>query len=135
VIKTRNNIQEIFEHFFAEYKNDSGKDSLTYVITSTDRPGNPKNNPHALPGNAMDLTLRTDGKYAHIKEYNELFKHIMFNWPFRAGIDNTWVGEKIGNVHIHIDLGENRPEGQELPYFFKENHGKFINQIIEVSQI
>lgn len=141
MMKTRTNIKEIFEHFFSEYISVKNKDSLTYVITSTDREGDPKSNPHALPGNAMDFTLRTSDKYANIREYNELFSYMVECWPFRAGIDNTWLGEKVGNVHIHIDLGENRPidkltgRSQEMPYFFKENHGKFTNRITEASQI
>jgi hypothetical protein len=134
-MKTRNSITKMFEHLFAEYKFVKDKPDLTYVITSTDRAGNPKTNPHALPGNAMDFTLRTNGKYASITEYNELFLYLMEKWPFRAGIDNTWIGEKVGNVHIHIDLGEVRPAGQYLPYFFKENHGRFTHQITEADQL
>ena len=131
----KSNIQEIFFHFFSEYKSMTGKQSLTYVITSTLRKGDRTSNPHAIPGNAMDFTLRSGGAFSSILEYNELFAYMMDRWPFRAGIDNTWINEPVGNVHVHIDLGENRPAGQSMPFFFKENHGRFLRQIISKDEI
>jgi len=123
-------IEEIFSNFFMAYCENTGKkESLRYVVTSTLREGR-WNNPHSHPGNAMDITLRWNGDYAQIKEYNQLFEAILFCWPFRAGIDNTW-----GNIHIHLDLGESRPEGQDLPYFFKEEDGKWLKGVKSITDI
>jgi len=117
-------IKDEFKKLFSCYVEKHDKKNLTYVITSTDRSGNPKTNPHAIKGNAMDFTLRTGGAYSTIKEYNDLFMFLMFEWPYRAGIDNT-----EGNIHIHLDLGKVLPDGQFMPFFFKENGGKFQWQI------
>jgi len=123
-------IGNIFPDFFEKYKKESGKNALRYVVTSTDRQGNPATNPHAVPGNAMDITLRIRKEYAPVSEYNDLFAYMMDNWNYRAGIDNTW-----GNIHIHIDLGKVAPVGQVLPYFFKEDNQKWICQIKDKNQI
>lgn len=104
--------------------------NFSYVVTSLYRKGNPETNPHAIEGNAMDFTLRWKGSYAQISYYNELFKDMFYGWPFRAGIDNTY-----GNIHIHIDLGNTRPDNQVLPYFFKEDNGKFQYRITHPNQI
>lgn len=117
-------IEQIFEAFFKMYN----RDNLAYVVTSRDRGGNKKTNPHAIPGNALDFTLRRFGSYAPIKEYNDLFAYMLENWPYRAGIDNTY-----GNIHIHIDLGQTRTT--DIPYFFKEDNGKFQYRITERGQI
>lgn len=123
-------IGNIFQSFFEQYKKDTARPSLRYVVTSTDRKGNPDTNPHAVPGNAIDVTLRTGKEYAPISEYNELFAYMMDNWPYRAGIDNTW-----GNIHIHIDLGRVLPSGQKMPYFFKEDNQKWLYAITDKKQI
>lgn len=123
-------IKDIWTLFFIEYIKGSNKNKLRYVITSEYRPGNKKSNPHAISGNALDITLRWDGEYAPIKEYNDLFIYMLGTWPYRAGIDNTH-----GNIHIHLDLGENRPAGQQMPYFFKEDSGKWLYQITDKSQV
>ena len=139
-------VEEIFSNYFMAYCEETGKKKLRYVVTSRDRKGNVASNPHALPGNAIDFTLRSgpgDKDYSPITEYNNLFAHMMNHWPFRAGIDNTPHRTRKdfpGNVHIHIDLGENRPvyesgERQAMPYFFKEDNGKFQYQIIRKEQI
>lgn len=120
----------IFGNFFKQYLYENAKSNLSFVVTSSYRKGNPNTNPHAIEGNAIDITLRKCGDYAAIKEYNKLFEYMFDNWPFRAGIDNTW-----GNIHIHIDLGQNRPSGQNMPYFFKEDDGRWKYQIKEKGQI
>lgn len=117
-------VKFIFDDFFSRYCSSKNYRYLTYVITSTFRKGNPKTNPHAVKGNAMDITLRYMGDYAGIKEYNKLFVYMLENWPYRAGIDNTH-----GNIHIHLDLGRTRPQGQEFPYFFKEDNCKWQKEI------
>jgi len=129
------NIEDIFKNYFDAYCQRNNKKGLTFLVTSRFRPGNPLNNPHAIEGNAIDLILKQDGSYAAIDEYNELFADFLKGWPYRAGIDNTWIGEQTGNVHIHLDLGQNKPQGQNLPYFFKENGGQWKYQIKELSQI
>jgi len=117
-------VETIFGDFFICYCSEKGKDTkLTYVVTSTHRKGG-ASNPHAMIGNAMDFTLRWRGDYAPIQEYNKLFAGLMLHWPFRAGIDNTY-----GNIHIHIDLGQVLPDGQKLPYFFKEEDSKWLKEI------
>jgi len=123
-------IQQEFASYFEVYKKGMGKDDLAYVITSTDRQGNKKRNPHAVSGNAMDFTLRIKGDYAPIKEYNDLVAYLFKYWPYRAGVDNTW-----GNIHIHVDLGKVTPPGQELPFFFKEDNEIYVSQIKKVEDI
>lgn len=120
-------ITEIFADFFAKYQHVKFKGAIKYVVTSTDRKGGPTN-PHALPGNAMDITLRKNGDYAGIHEYNYLFAYLMEAWPYRAGIDNT-----TGNIHIHLDLG--RTNMTVKPYFFKEDNGKFLHQLTKKEEI
>ncbi len=125
-------IQEKFKKLFDEYTESAGKKGLTYVITSTNRKGNAASNPHALPGNAMDLTLRVRGEYAPIKEYNALIVYMLSHWPYRAGLDNTphqTKPGKSGNVHVHVDLGQNRKKGQAMPYFFIEDNEVFLRQV------
>lgn len=128
-------IDSVFKDFFDRYKKETGKDYLSIVKTSGYREGDKSKNPHAIMGNAMDFTLRSYGKYSGVNEYNDLFAYMFENWKFRAGIDNTWIGEEKGNVHIHIDLGRNRPGGQDMPFFFKENHGKYTGRITSVEAI
>jgi len=131
-------IKEEFQNLFKQYKDEKGKKNLTYVITSADRQGNVNTNPHALAGNAIDLTLRVKGDYAPILEYNALLMYMVENWPYRAGLDNTpfvtQEGHK-GNVHIHVDLGLNRPPHQALPFFFIEDNGKFLRQVFSDSDL
>jgi len=123
-------IEEIFSNFFMDYCERADKrEVLRYVITSTLREGSSKN-PHAMPGNAMDITLRLRGDYASITAYNELFIEIMAFWPFRAGIDNT-----RGNIHIHLDLGQVKPARQSLPYFFKEDGGKWQAELKTIDDL
>jgi hypothetical protein len=123
--KVTMNIEEIFANYFIDYCEREGlKEKLSFTITSLYRKGDEKTNPHAIKGNAMDFTLRLKSDYAPIKYYNDLFVDMMTNWPFRAGIDNTY-----GNIHIHVDLGNNRPDGQKLPFFFKEEDGKYTHQV------
>ena len=126
----QDHIVVIFSDWFMDYMNRTEQPDLDYVVTSTDREGNPKTNPHAVAGNAMDFTLRLRGDYAPIEKYNELFADFLSNWPFRAGLDNTH-----GNIHVHVDLGETRPDGQEMPFFFKEDNGRYQFQITEADQI
>jgi hypothetical protein len=121
-------VEPIFQIFFNEYKILTKKKNLDYVITSRYRLGNPLTNPHSIRNNAIDFTLRLNGDYAPIKEYNQLFAHMMDNWFYRAGIDNTW-----GNIHVHIDLGRTR--NAKTPYFFKEDNGKFLKRITDKSEI
>ena len=123
-------VQDVFNAYCDGYKKRVNKPYLNYVITSTYRKGDPKNNPHALKGNALDFTLRNNKDFSPIHEYNELFADMINNWIFRAGIDNTH-----GNIHIHIDLGQNRPLGQQMPYFFKEDNGVWLDQILDKSQL
>lgn len=123
-------IQEEFETYWLNYMAGVKNPRLEYKITSTDREGNSKTNPHALKGNAMDISLRYKGDYAAISWYNSLFEWLFKNWPYRAGIDNT-----EGNIHIHLDLGKVIPDGQKLPFFFKEDGGKFLYQITKPEQI
>ena len=125
------NIENVFLEYFEDYKKRKpGKTQLKIVKTSGDRKGNPLTNPHALPGNAMDFTLRFFGDYAPISAYNSLFSDMMENWPYRAGIDNT-----TGDIHIHVDLGKNRPKNQNLPFFFKEDNGKYQYQLTNPEQL
>jgi hypothetical protein len=123
-------IIKVFTEFFKKYKDERDKPHLEAVITSADREGDPNSNPHALSGNAIDFSLRIKGDYASIYEYNNLFAYMLENWEYRAGIDNT-----VGNIHIHIDLGRNRPGGQEMPYFFKEDDQKWLYEITSKDQI
>jgi len=123
-------IEEIFSNFFMDYcERASKREILRYVITSTLREGGPSS-PHSHPGNAMDITLRLRGDYAPITDYNELFIEIMAFWPFRAGIDNT-----RGNIHIHLDLGQVKPTRQDLPYFFKEDGGKWQAELKTIDDL
>lgn len=117
-------VKDEFDKMFNKYKAEKKKDRLSYVVTSGTRSNDPDGSPHKIPGNAMDFTLRTSGQYSTIKEYNDLFKYMMDNWFFRAGIDNT-----EGNIHIHIDLGLVMPKGQVMPFFFKEDGGRYQWQI------
>lgn len=117
-------IKQIFANTFIDYCNQKDIRGFEYKITSADRDGDRNLNPHALPGNALDVSFRYRKDYAPIFMYNDFFKWLMSNWPYRAGIDNT-----TGNIHIHLDLGGNRPEHQAMPYFFKEDNGKFQFQI------
>jgi hypothetical protein len=128
-------IEEIFGNYFITYCEKNNKKNLKFLVTSRFREGNPLNNPHSIKGNAIDFILKQDGSYAAIEEYNNLFAEFLKSWPYRAGIDNTWIGEEVGNVHIHLDLGQNKPAGQLMPFFFKENGGLYLRQIKEVSQI
>ncbi len=123
-------IKDIWSMFFLEYVKGSNKHLLQYVVTSSNRDGDIKSNPHAFPDNALDITLRVDAEYAPIDEYNDIFIYMLQAWPYRAGIDNT-----TGNIHIHLDLGQNRPKGQQMPYFFKEDDGKFQKQITKASEV
>lgn len=123
-------IDEVFAEYFEDYRKRKNKNHLEFVKTSGDRKGDPLSNPHALPGHAMDFTLRFYGDYAPISDYNSLFSDMIENWPYRAGIDNT-----TGNIHIHIDLGKNRPKGQKLPFFFKEDDGKYEYEITISDQL
>lgn len=130
-------IEDVFKPFFDQYKNDTKKSTLTYVVTSRDRKGG-AGNPHATPGNAMDLTLRTNGQYSAIKEYNDLLKYMFDNWQYRAGMDNTPNKTRPdfpGNVHIHIDLGMVMPPKQTMPFFFIEDNGVFQKRITNKNQI
>ena len=131
-MEKKRDIEKEFIPVFERFKQSHNLINLSYVVTSRDREGNPKTNPHTLPGNALDFTLREKGDYAGIKRYNQLFAFLFSYWPYRAGIDNT---EKNGNVHIHIDLGQVRPSGQTLPYFFKEDNGKWLYEITSKKQI
>lgn len=123
-------IKDVFASYFNSYKARKGKGYLNYVITSEYRSGNAKSNPHAIKGNAMDFTLRNNSDFSPIAEYNELFIDMLTNWIFRAGIDNTH-----GNIHIHIDLGQNRPIGQQMPYFFKEEDGRWTHQVFSKNDL
>lgn len=118
------NILDIWKEFWAGYRAALDKYNLSYVITSGNRPKDPEGSPHKIPGNALDITLRTDGSYAVIKEYHELFCFLIENWPYRAGIDNT---PQDGNVHIHLDLGQTNKT--LMPFFFIENNGRFLKQV------
>lgn len=117
-------IKPLFANLFYDYCQKKDIRGLEYKITSSDRDGDIKTNPHALPGNAMDISLRYRHDYAPVFMYNELFRWLMKTWPYRAGIDNT-----TGNIHIHLDMGGNRPEHQKMPFFFKEDNGKYQFQI------
>jgi len=121
-------IKETFDKFFKQYIKETKKTNLKYVITSSDRQGNSKTNPHAIPGNALDITLRLLNDYAPISEYNQLFAYMLNHWQFRAGIDNT-----VGNIHIHLDLG--LTQTTKLPYFFKEDNQIWQYEITRVEQI
>ena len=125
------NVEEIFANYFITYCEKFSKTNLKYFKTSDYREGNAQSNPHAIVGNAMDFVLKyKDNSYAIIEEYNLLFKDMLTNWPYRAGIDNTY-----GNIHIHLDLGLNKPVNQTLPFFFKEDDGRFKYQIINEDQV
>lgn len=133
------NVTEIFADFFEDYKEDTGKSALKYVVTCTDRPGDPEGSPHKLLGNAVDLTLRWRGDYAPIKEYNALIIYALDNWPYRMGLDNTpqpTIPGGKGNVHIHVDLGRT-PIAKKtgMPYFFIEDNGVFQRQIIDPEDV
>lgn len=131
-------IREKFNELFETYIDEKEKRNLSYVITSGDRQGNVNSNPHALHDHAIDLTLRVKKDYAPIREYNELLAYMLDNWPYRAGLDNTpYQTEegKPGNVHLHVDLGHNRPQGQTLPFFFIEDNGVFQKQVFSTDDI
>lgn len=116
--------------FFLRYKIDMDQDHLTYVITSDDRFGDPDGSPHAIAGNALDVTLRWRGDYAPIKMYNKLMAYALSNWNYRMGLDNTPHVTKPGgkgNVHIHVDLG--RTMKTEMPFFFIEDNGRFVKRV------
>jgi hypothetical protein len=123
-------IGKIFPKFFEDYKKDTNRNYLRYVITSTNRPDDPTGSPHKIIGNAMDFTLRNNNIYSGMNEYKDLFRYMVVNWPYRAGADLT---DKDGNVHIHIDLGQNHATG--MPYFFEENGGKLIREIKSADEI
>lgn len=106
------------------------KPSLRYVVTSKDRPDDPNGSPHKIPGNAMDLTLRTGKDYSGMKEYKDLMKYMFDNWQYRAGADLT---PSNGNVHIHLDMG--LTQATKMPYFFVEDSGRFIKQIKSKEEI
>lgn len=130
--------EEIFTDFFIDYCRVKEKPELKFVVTSRDRDGDRKSNPHAFPGNAIDIILKNGTRYAPTTEYNDLFRYMVEIWPFRAGIDNTEYETKKGkhpNVHIHIDLGQNRPAEQELPFFFIEDNEAFQKQVREASEV
>lgn len=120
--------EETFMVFFNDYCVKNSIKDLSVKITSRDRQGDPKTNPHAIPGNAIDFVLKKRGDYAPISEYNNLFENMLERWPYRAGIDNT-----TGNIHIHVDLGETGTTS--IPYFFKEDNGKFQYRITKKEQI
>jgi len=122
------NVREEFVKFFSEYKEAYNLKHLSFVETSGDRPRDPIGSPHRIPDNAIDGTLRHKNDYAPIAAYNHLFAHMLNHWPYRAGIDNT-----TGNIHIHIDLGQGSKTG--VPYFFKEDNGKFLYRIESEAQI
>ncbi len=117
-------INDEFQKVFEQYKKLAGNQNVNYVVTSTNRQGDPKKNPHAIKDNAMDITLRTRGQYSPISEYNELMAFLIEKWPYRAGVDNT-----TGNIHIHLDLGMLLPKGQKMPYFFLEDGGVWIREV------
>ena len=121
-------VREEFVKFFSEYKEAYTRKHLEFVVTCGDRPKDPVGSPHKKPDNAIDITLRWYQDYAPIDAYNHLFAHMLNHWPYRAGIDNT-----IGNIHIHIDLGQGSKTG--CPYFFKEDGGKFLYSIESEAQI
>ena len=121
-------VREEFVKFFSEYKEAYTRKHLEFVVTCGDRPKDTVGSPHKKPDNAIDITLRWYGDYAPIDAYNHLFAHMLNHWPYRAGIDNT-----IGNIHIHIDLGQGSKTG--CPYFFKEDGGKFLYRIESEAQI
>lgn len=126
---------DVFEQFLEK---NNAKGALTFIVTSRDRPNDPAGTPHKFPGNAMDFSLRYNGDYAGISWYNSLFAFLLNEWRFRAGIDNTpkpTAPGKRGNVHIHVDMGLTRPEGQALPYFFKEEDGKFVKEVKTLGDI
>jgi hypothetical protein len=138
------NCEEIFTDFFMEYCEIMDKPGLSLRITSRDREGDINPSPHALPGNAIDITLKNNGNFAPIREYNELFKYMIDNWLFRAGIDNTERVTEAGkhpNVHIHVDLGGNRPrnkqtgELQKMPFFFEEDNGRYKRTITSAADL
>lgn len=132
------NVEEIFGDFFIQYCEECNKDGLSFKVTSRDRAGDITSNPHAFPKNAIDITLKQNGNFAIRKEYNGLMKYMFHNWQFRAGLDNTdyvTVEGKHPNVHIHVDLGQNRPKDQDMPYFFIEDNGKWKYQITDAEQI
>ncbi len=122
------NIKDEFDAYFKMYQREKFKNEISYKITSTDRPKDPQGSPHRIPGNALDFSLRKNGDFAGIHEYNYLFAWLLDRWPYRAGIDNT-----TGNIHIHLDLGETKVT--VMPYFFKEDDGKFKYQIKSKEQI
>ena len=131
-------VEEIFDKYFSDYKIRKNKPALRYVVTSRDRQGNALTNPHAKPGNAMDCTLRIGNEYAPITEYDKLLGDMIDNWPYRAGIDRTphkTQGNFPGNVHVHSDLGEVKPSGQSLPFFFIEDNGVFVKAVKKISDI
>lgn len=117
-------IGNIWPQFFDDYKTRTGKDYLRYIVTSGDRPDDPPGSPHKIPGNAIDFTLRNYNQYSPMIEYKELMRYMVIHWKYRAGADLT---DADGNVHIHIDLGQNHATG--MPYFFDENKGKWIREI------
>lgn len=121
-------IKEVFDEFFKKYKQDMGKQYLTYVQTSGDRPNDPNGSPHKIAGNAIDFTLRTNGQYSGMNEYHDLFEYMIDYWPYRAGIDNT---PQNGNVHIHLDMGATKIT--PIPYFFIEDSGRFQKSISKKS--
>jgi hypothetical protein len=138
------NCEEIFTDFFMEYCEINDKTGLSLRITSRDRAGDKNSNPHALPGNAIDTALKLNGNYASMSEYKELFKYMIENWQFRAGIDMTEHVTEEGkhpNVHIHVDLGGNRPrnkqtgELQKMPFFFEEDNQKYKRTITSADDL
>lgn len=129
-------IKQIFGDFFAQYVEETGKTYLSYVTTSSYRPGNPKTNPHAIMGNAMDITLRTNKDYSAITEYKELLNYCRKNWKWCAGADLTpqpTIPGGRGNVHIHLDL--NGTERAKNPFFFIEDNGLYQKELKEGDEI
>lgn len=125
------NIKDEFDAYFRLYQKEKHKNGLSYVVTSTYRP-TPAGTPHAMKDNAMDCTLRSNGDFAPIHEYKYFMQWMLDRWPYRLGLDmtpNTTKPGVPGNVHIHADLGGNRPQGQAMPFFFIEDNYVFTKKI------
>lgn len=125
------NIKDEFDAYFRMYQKEKFKGGISYVQTSGYR-AKPAGTPHSIKDNAMDCTLRSNGDFASIHEYKYLMKWMMDRWPYRMGLDmtpNVTQPGFPGNVHIHLDLGGGRPQGQAMPFFFIEDNGKFQRQV------
>lgn len=131
------NCLELFTDYFHKYKASQGKIYLTFDVTCGDKPEHGAGWPHGVAGNAIDIILRVNGDYSGIAEYNQLFAHMLHNWPYRAGLDNTYwetVKGEHPNVHIHIDLNRHQPAGK-MPFFFIEDGGRYQREVVKESEI